>query len=580
MKKKRLGLLNKREKNLMTWASYWRQNPHKFVEDYLGISLFLYQKILIYMIERVPTFMYIASRGQGKSFLIALYCIVRCILYPNTNIVLASGVKKQAQLIITEKIAFFYNNYEGVRAEIGDRRNIKGGANDTSVTFLNGSKIVAIASNDNARGYRGNILVLDEFRLIKKEIIDLVLSPMLNVVRRPEFMNKPEYKDYPQEQNKSVYISSAWFKTHWIWDEFNQSFKNMIGDGSAFVSAIPYQLSIMHRLLPAEKAKKDREEYSKTDFDMEYEALFVGENEKGFFKLDDINKCMTITKAFIPPTSLEYIENMARSVPKKISNIPRIDTKDEIRLVALDVALLSGNSKNDTSAFTCMRLVREGEKYRRDVLYLETVRESISTENLAIRLKQLYNDFEADYVVVDTNGIGIGVFDSLTSILFDEERDEEYAPWSAVNDEEMNDRVKAKGLPVIYSIKGNSKLNSDIATSLRTSFEKLKLRLPIRDIEKREELVNKGGFLKESIQEQTRQLYPFVQSSALSNELVSLEYDIRAGNISIKEVGSATKDRYSSLAYCNYIADEFEKELRTENNSDPYSDYIFISSYT
>ena len=75
----------------MTWVSYWRKNPHRFVEDYLVISLFLYQKILLYMIERVGVFMYIAARGQGKSFLIALYCIIRCILYPNTNIVLASG---------------------------------------------------------------------------------------------------------------------------------------------------------------------------------------------------------------------------------------------------------------------------------------------------------------------------------------------------------------------------------------------------------------------------------------------------------------------------------------------------------
>ena len=38
--------------------------------------------------------MYIAARGQGKSFLIALYCIVRCILYPGTKIVLASGEKE------------------------------------------------------------------------------------------------------------------------------------------------------------------------------------------------------------------------------------------------------------------------------------------------------------------------------------------------------------------------------------------------------------------------------------------------------------------------------------------------------
>ena len=238
------------------------------------------------------------------------------------------------------------------------------------------------------------------------------------------------------------------------------------------------------------------------------------------------------------------------------------------------------NVKNDTSAFTCMRLVRDGDSYRRDILYLENIQHSVSTEELAIRLKQLYYDFEADYVVLDTMGVGAGVFDSLTTIIFDEERDIDYPAWSAINDDDMNERVKAKGIPVIYSVKGNSKFNNDIATSLKVSLEKREIRLPINDIEKREELVAKGGFLKKSAETQQRELYSFLQASALANELVSLEYFIRSGNIVIKEVGTATKDRYSSLAYCNYIADELENELKEENKDNSYEDYIFISSYS
>lgn len=565
----------------MSWVTYWRKNPHRFVSEYLGIDLFLYQKILIFMIERTNFFMYIAARGQGKSFLVALYCIVRCILYPNTNIVLASGVKKQAQLIITEKIVFFFNNYEAVRAEIGDRRNIKSGANETSVSFMNGSKIVAVASNDNARGYRGNILILDEFRLIDKKVIDEVLKPMLNVVRKPKFTTKEGYQDYPQEANKQVYISSAWYKTHWIWDEFVLTLNSMLKGASFFVANIPYQLSVYHKLLQKEKVDEDRKAYDKTTFDMEYEAIFVGENDRGYFKLEDINNCRTITKTFVPPSHLEYVENKSRSNPKKLSNVPRIDKVNEIRLVSLDVALMGGNKNvnNDTSALTCMRLVRDGDDYRRDVLYLESIRRSVATEELAIRLKQLYYDFEADYVVLDTMGVGAGVFDSLASIIYDEERDIEYPAWSAVNDDDMNERVKAKGIPVIYSMKGSSRLNNDIAISLKTSLEKREIRFPINDIEKREELVAKGGFLKKTAEEQQRDLYSFLQASALANELVSLEYIIRSGNIVIKEVGTATKDRYSSLAYCNYIADELEKELKNEGITDPYEDYIFISSY-
>lgn len=78
----------------MKWVGYWRRNPQIFVKDYLGVNLKPYQKLLFYMMNKVDFFMYIAARGQGKSFLIALYCIVRCILYPGTKIVLASGEKE------------------------------------------------------------------------------------------------------------------------------------------------------------------------------------------------------------------------------------------------------------------------------------------------------------------------------------------------------------------------------------------------------------------------------------------------------------------------------------------------------
>lgn len=45
------------------WASYYRKNPQRFVEEYLNIKLKLFQKILIYMMMVSTNFMYLASRG-------------------------------------------------------------------------------------------------------------------------------------------------------------------------------------------------------------------------------------------------------------------------------------------------------------------------------------------------------------------------------------------------------------------------------------------------------------------------------------------------------------------------------------
>ena len=239
---------------------------------------------------------------------------------------------------------------------------------------------------------------------------------------------------------------------------------------------------------------------------------------------------------------------------------------------------------NDSSAFTCLRLVQDGTTYRRDVLYLESIHDSINVDDLAIRMKQLFYDFEADYAVVDTMGNGIGVFDAMTRILYDEERNVEYPSWSANNyssdAEAMNERSRSSGVPVIVSYKASAKFNHDCAIALTTSLQNRKIRLPISDIEQREYLVDRGQFLAMRISEQQRQLHTYQQASVLSNELISLEYEVPSGFIRIKEVGNTTKDRYSSLSYGNYFANILERELIETDSDNLYEDMFFISSYT
>ena len=53
----------KYEEGLVHWVTYWRKNPHRFVEEYLGLKLFLFQKILIYLMFKNDIFTFIACRG-------------------------------------------------------------------------------------------------------------------------------------------------------------------------------------------------------------------------------------------------------------------------------------------------------------------------------------------------------------------------------------------------------------------------------------------------------------------------------------------------------------------------------------
>ena len=64
------------------WGAFFRKNPECFAEQYLHLRLRMFQKILLVMMFWSTTFVFIAARGLGKSFLSAVYCVTRCILYP------------------------------------------------------------------------------------------------------------------------------------------------------------------------------------------------------------------------------------------------------------------------------------------------------------------------------------------------------------------------------------------------------------------------------------------------------------------------------------------------------------------
>lgn len=46
------------------WTSFYRANPHRWVRDFLGIELKLFQQILLYAMMHFHYLVYIAARGS------------------------------------------------------------------------------------------------------------------------------------------------------------------------------------------------------------------------------------------------------------------------------------------------------------------------------------------------------------------------------------------------------------------------------------------------------------------------------------------------------------------------------------
>lgn len=160
------------EEGIIEWTRFFRANPHRFIVDYLGLPLFLFQMIIIFMFDKFNYNMLTCSRGTGKSYITAVYSCCRCILYPHTQIVIGASTKGQAKLLISEKIEKdIYVKSPNLRREI---KEIKCNGQEAKVIFHNGSTIEAVVSGEQSRGFRCNILIIDEYRLVSKEVTDRI----------------------------------------------------------------------------------------------------------------------------------------------------------------------------------------------------------------------------------------------------------------------------------------------------------------------------------------------------------------------------------------------------------------------
>ena len=573
--KKREGLSpNKRERldeGIKIWTSFYRQNIHRFAIDYLGIQLKPFQVVLLYMIERNLKSCLITSRGLGKSWLIALYCCCRAILYPGQKIIVSCETKEQSRNLIREKIVNeLMNMSPNLRKEINPRE-IKIGTNESYVKFKNGSTITAINASENTRGKRAHILVVDEYVQIKNgfDTLTKILQPFLQVVRQPKYLQNPKYS-HLQEENKQIYASSAWYADHWSYDLYKDYVEKMLIGESSFVCNLPYNVALKYGLMTQTRLDEIMSDpnLSEEAFLMEYSAMFYDLGEGAYIKPSDIINNRTIVKPWYPPTDIEYIAEKGK---RNISWKEDRTSKQELRVLGCDIALAQGD-KNDNTVIHYSVSIPKGDKYITEVRYSEAINGG-TAKAIALRLKQLYFDGDCDYIVMDIAGLGLAVLDALGEYTFDTERDIKYPPMCCFNKEDKKERCGYReAIPCIYGIVANEEINNAIAVTLKASLNNHTLKFLVNEFEGEDWLNENKNFQLLEASEKVRLMYPYVQTTLTQMEIIKLQTEITRKGIKLVEFGSNRKDRYSALAYMNLFIREKENELKKPKNRGNFID--------
>ena len=557
---------HKLKKGVGKWTSFYRENPHRLAIDYLGMKwLKPFQQALILMCFKYTYVMIIASRGMGKSLIAALVCVLKCILYPGIKICIASGKRGQSVNVINKIVQDFVGSSENLKNEISD---YKVSMYFAEINFKNGSNIKVVTASDSARSTRANFILADEFVQIKKNILDKVIRKFKAGQRTPGFFLKPKYKDYPKEPNTELYLSSAYYKYHYSFAKFKSFFKSMIKGDNYCVMGFPYQLPVSEGYYPIEQIRDEmlEDDWDSIGWSMEMDSLFFGESENAFYSFDELDNARKLITPIYPKGYYNLLNDSSFKYKAKKNG--------EIRILSVDIAT-QGGSRRDATCFAVLRLIPYGKnQFLRNLVYITTA-EGGHTFNQAIKARRLFYDLDCDYIVVDSQGVGIGVFDNLVQEQTDDTRNIVYPAWSCINDENMASRCKNPDAPkLIYSIKASMQFNSDCAVSLRDSIRQGKFRLLIHENDANENLNRLKNWHTLVVENQVSFQEPFYQTTALINEMVNLSFEIVNGKIRVNNQGGIRKDRFSAISYANLVANELEREQRIFQDEYEFQTFI------
>ena len=474
---------------------------------------------------------------------------------------MTAKLKQTARLLVSEKIEKeLMNMSPNLRREI---KKIQSNQNHVEVIFYNSSSILCTSCSDNARGLRATLIIIDEFRQCSLDIIQGVFSPM-KILRPTPYTMKKEYRHLGEEP-REIYLSSAYWKNHWMYQKMKEAVVSMYKDGRQVLLAMDYALSVHAGVRSLQQMRDEKKSFDPITYEMEYLNLMAGGSENQYYTYDLVSQAQTIKKAWYPKKLEDYSDNKRTW----FGDIKR--QSGEKRIVAIDIAISASTKKtsNDLSIIKCIRALPMGEKYERQEVYTETM-EGIDIDSQAIRIHELKNDFNADYIVFDARTYGINFVDSMAKVLYDEERDVEYPPLKCFNIDSLGDRCKnPNAIPIMWGFIGSAQSNHDMHVAMLGALSDKKYKMLISSVTCKEEyLSNKKEYKNATQEDKAKYELPYVLSDLTLNEMVNLSKEyIQGGKIKLVEPTNGLKDKYITSAMANLFIQELETNLTERRSS-------------
>ena len=186
-----------------TWLM---SNPEYFalvVKYVLNLELAPFQFVVLHEMWNKKFPMLIGSRGMSKSFTMAIYCVLRCLMMPRRKIIVVGAAFRQSKVIF-EYMETIWKNAPILRdlcdKDSGPSRDI-----DRCVLRINGGTITCLplGNGEKIRGQRAHDIIADEFACLKANTLvqtDYGLIEISDYLNGEAYslMNKDVEFEYPE----------------------------------------------------------------------------------------------------------------------------------------------------------------------------------------------------------------------------------------------------------------------------------------------------------------------------------------------------------------------------------------------
>ena len=548
--RKKIGLSEERINAVIPiirkYTAFWREYPDLFV-DFLvrgtrtepkegEFKFFFYQRVFLRCVMRYQYVYAVFPRAYSKSFLSVMALMVRCILYPGVHLFVTSGGKEQGASILHDKVNEICDLIPSFKREIDWGRGKSQESKDkVRYVFKNGSVLDNLAARESTRGQRRHGGLMEECVGIDDQILREVIIPVMAIPRRAKDGTTHEEEAVNKSQ---IYITTAGYKNTYPYDRLIGLLVRMITQPDRCMVLggtwrTPVAVGLQQKTFITDQ--KNEGTYNEASFEREYESIWSGTVEDAFFNAEIFNRNRILNQP-------EY-EASGRS------------SKLSYYILSVDV----GRKGCDT--VVCVFKVTpqpHGEPIK-SLVNIYTMNDT-HFEDQAIKLKKLYYKYKARRIVIDANGLGVGLVDFMVKPQINPETSEvipDFGVYGGTQDDAVQEYKKYKTnsteLDVLYLMKANAPINTEAHSITQSVLNSGKIKFLIDERMAKQKLLTTKVGQNMTTEARSDYLRPFSLTTSLREEIMNLREENEGLNIILKQANkSIKKDKFSALEYGLY----------------------------